>query len=131
MTSYTALIAFVCSHCMKANVQKKRYEGASPDAVRVLLTGTKIFCNNPDCNEQMYDVDIHQLQIVASSPIEVDFLRARAVFRLRPSVDVPRSESGGFLPARNPSSSASKPCERFLVYYRSGDLALVERPVLP
>jgi len=72
MISYTAVIGFVCPHCIQPNVQKKRFEAANADTVRVLLRGTKIFCGNPDCKEQMYDVEIQQLEILASTPIEVD-----------------------------------------------------------
>ena len=72
MPSYTAAFAFVCPDCLKANVQTKRFEAANADVVRVLLRGTKIFCYNPDCKEQMYDVEIRQLDILASTPAEVD-----------------------------------------------------------
>jgi hypothetical protein len=74
MTSPTAVIAFVRPHCTKPNVQRERFEAANADAVRVLLTGTKIFCINPDCKEQMYDVNIYLREILASTPVEVPFL---------------------------------------------------------
>ena len=72
MPRYTAAFDFVCTDCLTANVQTKRFEAANADVVRVLLRGTKIFCDNPDCKEQMYDVEIRQLEIRASTPAEVD-----------------------------------------------------------
>ena len=33
--------------------------------------GMKIFCDNPDCKEQAYDVNIYALQVLASTDAEI------------------------------------------------------------
>ena len=70
LASYTVVLRFVCKECLHPNVQKKRIESADKETALVRASNAKIFCNNPECEEQMYGVTIH-LDILASTPDEI------------------------------------------------------------
>jgi hypothetical protein len=71
MPSYTVVIQFVCKDCLKPNTQRKRFDTTDKESAMSQASSTKVFCDNPDCREQAYDVLIYGRHVFASTPDEV------------------------------------------------------------
>jgi len=56
---------------MKRNVQTKRFMADDKDGALSQASGMKVFCDNPDCKEQAYDLDIYALEVLASTDAEI------------------------------------------------------------